>query len=455
MSTVTVLQTDVSQTDVSYDPRTSAQPSSGPILLATDGETTSAGLVRTTQRLAERTGAAVEVLAVLEPIPDPTVGLGIEPLPPLLVEADRELAVRANVRDLLAEAGIASWPIRLVYGTVAHTIAKAARERRASVVVMEKHHHSLLGRLFGVDTVLGTLRHAGTPVLSVPEGFEALPTRALVAVDFGAASVRAARAALALLRAPASLTLVHVTPRPVAEQRLRALHDEAYATRVADLFERLTRELDAPPGVEVRTVNLKGDGAVGQLLSFSAQIAADLIACGAHGHGPVARFFIGSIASALVREAPAGCAVLVAPAPTVAESLQIEGRLTGTTGSTDPSTWGALLDDVTRRNVQRRAQVEVDDPEFGAVAQLSGFAFLGAAYDHNDRRVDLMFGEPQGEERRHLSRTIAGVTSVDALCDRDGHELVLRIGHGRGQTLVLFDAPARTAADDTAAPPQE
>ena len=438
------------QTSRRYDASTARRPHPGPIIVATDGETTSATLFGTARRLAERTGARVEVLAVLEPIPSPAVGLGIEPPPPpLFVEESRKTIVLANARRLVAEAG-GGWPVELAYGSPKRVIAEAARERRASILLMEKHQHSPLGRLFDTDTVLATLRHAGTPVLSVPPGFDVLPARAVVAVDFSAASVRAARAALALLRAPATLTLVHVTPQLVAEQRLRALYDEAYAARVATYFERLTTDLAAPPGVAVRTVNLKGDTVSRQLLSFAKQVAADLIACGARSHGPIARLFVGTVASALVREAPDGCAVLVAPPPSAAEALVVEGRLSGAAGSTDPAAWAAILDEITRRSGRRRAQMEVDDPSFGAVAQASGVAFFGATYDHNDRRIELMFGEPDGEGPRHLTRTIEDATSVDVLVDPEGRDVVLRIGHGRGQTLVIFDPP--TTSTPAAAP---
>jgi nucleotide-binding universal stress UspA family protein len=428
-----------------YDARP-MRPRPGPILVATDGATTSAALFTAARRLAERVGAAVEVLAVLEPEPIPAVSLGLEPLPPS-ADAGREAAVLASVRRRLAAAGVGEdeWPIRIAHGSVTFRIAQIARDRRASVILLEKHPHGVLDRLLGADTVLGTLRHAGTPVLSMPAGFDALPAaRAVVAVDLSAASVRAAREALTLLRAPASLTLVHVTPEFIAHERPHALYEEAYSARVATFLDYLTTELHAPPGIEVRTVNLKGDSTVQQLVSFAAQIGADLIACGASGRGTFARFFVGSVASALVREAPAGCAVLVTPVPSAAEALLTEGRMAGTTGSADPADWGPMLDEVSRRNGGRRAQVEVDDPDFGAVGQEFGIAFLGATYDPNDGRVALMFGEPGGGARRHLTRSIADATSVDVLSEPGDGDLVLRVGHGHGQTLVLFDRSPQT-----------
>lgn len=411
----------------------------GPILVTTDGETTSASLFTAARLLAERTGARVEVLAVLEPIPLPAAGLGLESAVAMM-DAGRETALRARVKALLGDAGVAEgeWPLTVAYGSIAYTIAQAARQRRASTILMEKHHHSAFGRLFGADTVLGALRHADRVVLSVPKELAALPSRAVVAVDFGPSSFRAARTALALLRAPATLTLVHVTPRIAAEPELREMYEPAYRARVADLFRRLKRELHAPPGIELRTANPAGDP-VWQVLNVAKQEGADLLACGSHGRGPVGRFFVGGTASAIVREAAAGCAVLVTPPPSAAESVLIERHIRGVSGGADPATWAPLLDEVTHRNAGRRAHVEVDDPESGALVQGSGFAFLGATYDRHDGRVELMLGDPGGQARRHLTRIIPGATSVDVQSDAEDQDLALRVEHGAGQTLVIFD----------------
>ena len=99
--------------------------------------------------------------------------------------------------------------------------------------------------------------------------------------------------------------------------------------------------------------------------------------------------------------------------------------------------WGPQLDAFTKRNVGRIAALEVDDPEMGAQAQEHDYPFLGVTWDHNDRRVDVMLGDFKGV-RRHLTRGIAGVTAIDMLQDEKGRDWVLRIAHGRGQTILQF-----------------
>ena len=99
--------------------------------------------------------------------------------------------------------------------------------------------------------------------------------------------------------------------------------------------------------------------------------------------------------------------------------------------------WTEQLDDFTRRNFGRRGTLEVDDPEIGAQAQEFDYPFRGGAYDHNDHRVSLMFGDESGTGH-HLTRGIGKVSSVALLRAPGGKDLALRIAHGKGQTLLTF-----------------
>ena len=112
--------------------------------------------------------------------------------------------------------------------------------------------------------------------------------------------------------------------------------------------------------------------------------------------------------------------------------------------SSDPKRWPELLDEFTRRNTGHRSSLELDDPDLGAQPQQVNYPFLGATYDVHDRRLEIMLGDayPDG---RHLSRSIGDVRELDVLRDEAGHDLVLRVVHGRGHTLLtlLRDPSAR------------
>ena len=80
--------------------------------------------------------------------------------------------------------------------------------------------------------------------------------------------------------------------------------------------------------------------------------------------------------------------------------------------------------------------LEVDDPEIGAQAQQRGYPFQGAAWDHHDRRVEIMLGHLSSTS--HLTRGIGDVRSVDIMQDAAGRDLALRVAHGEGQTILTF-----------------
>ena len=100
--------------------------------------------------------------------------------------------------------------------------------------------------------------------------------------------------------------------------------------------------------------------------------------------------------------------------------------------------WAERLEEFTRRNASRIATMEVIDPDLGAQIENRGLPFLGVDFDPRDASIHIMLGEAK-LEGRHLSRSIRGATAVQVLRERDGQDLMLRIAHGRGQTLVTLE----------------
>jgi nucleotide-binding universal stress UspA family protein len=141
-----------------------------------------------------------------------------------------------------------------------------------------------------------------------------LPRRALVAVDFGSASRRAADAAMPLLAQGATLTLAYTEP----EVDFTALGEEGWAEMheqsVGRLFEQLAASLAVPRDVEVKTVFLRGDAAAA-VLDLARRGAFDLIATGTQSQKALDRQLSASVSTALLRGAR--CAVLIAPPPEV------------------------------------------------------------------------------------------------------------------------------------------
>src|SRR5690606_17341985 len=137
-------------------------------------------------------------------------------------------------------------------GSPASTIASAARERGAELILVGLGGPLAATRASTEDTALHVARLAGVPVLAVPPGYAMLPRRAVVAVDFSEASMRAARAALFTLTVGARLTLVHVKP----DLGLRDVTSDAwhvvYREGVVRLFRRFVDELRVPDHVKLQ-----------------------------------------------------------------------------------------------------------------------------------------------------------------------------------------------------------
>ena len=414
---------------VAEDPRTSL----GPILVATDGTESAESALRAAAMLATHTRADVIALAVVEGLPMVAADYGIL-IPPLDPPPDRRHALIQRVRKQLQslELDAEHWTIEIREGDPASTIARAARELDARLIVLGLGHHELLDRLFGGETALHTLRLAQTPVLAVPPAFTMLPRSAVVATDFTVASIAAARQAFALFETVETVTMLHVSPPVELQPDAFGAWMSVFGEGVEPAFARVKAEIGLPDSVKVDTVTKVGKPSR-EVLELARATNADLIVTGSRGAGLVDRILVGSTATGLLRGAE--CAIFAVPARSGEQRLVWPA--TGNRLSLESSRWADELDAFTKRNVGRLASLEIDDPEMGAQAQEHDWPFLGATWDHHDQRVDIMVGDFSGVGR-HLTRGIAGVTDIDLLKDETGRDWILRVAYGRGQTLLTL-----------------
>jgi nucleotide-binding universal stress UspA family protein len=138
-----------------------------------------------------------------------------------------------------------------------------------------------------------------------------LPSVALAAVDFGEASVRAAREAIMLLEPPGRLHLVHVKWSYNMTSFADSEWEHAYAAGAEAEFARVRGLLGSRPGIEVTSALLTG-GVVERLLGDAAAIRADVLALGSRNQNVFDRLMIGSTPAQVLRAA--SCSVLIAPA---------------------------------------------------------------------------------------------------------------------------------------------
>jgi len=276
------------------------------LLVATDGSPASDGALRVADLLAEREGLAVQVLSVLEPEPGPRSGL----LPARLAEqVERRFEhVRAQVRGVTGVRP--AWRTAINIGPVSETIGRMSEAVAADMIIVGfGQHRRLHDRTPKEPTARRIAEISATPVLIVPPHASALPRRAMLALDFSRSSIRAGRAALQMVNAPAQMHLVYVQASKEPFPLEPVDPDSAYAAGFAPFFEAVERELCAPPGVTFERVVVPSGDPVVQLLAYAAANDVDLIAMGKHGKAAHERFRMGSVSARVLGTAQ--CLLLI------------------------------------------------------------------------------------------------------------------------------------------------
>ena len=288
-------------------------PTTGNILVATDGTHDADGAVRVGLALARRDNIRADLFSVVEPLtlytPD---GLPLPDDADNLVDITRESreAALLTQRDRTHPA-IREWPYDIVVGRRVETIIATAEKRHASLVLLGLGAHGVSARLLQRETALRVIRAASTPVLALPSHAWGVPHTALAALDFTASSEHAARTALSLLGGEGTLYLAHVTPRTPIPQGDPRTWEEITRSGILPKLDAVARRLEVPPGVQIEYVLLHGEPAH-ELLAFADERRIDMIAAGAHGRSALGRLVLGSVSTTLLRTAH--CWVLVAPA---------------------------------------------------------------------------------------------------------------------------------------------
>ncbi len=403
----------------------------GPVTVAVGypaGETMRAGAL-----VARQLGRGIAVISVIEPSAVYLWNSPAAPIPPEY-EEQRTQARWHYLEDRMqaAAADAASWSIEVLWGGVPRTIARAARDLHAPLIVMGLSHQRPMERLLGGETVLRTIRQSDCPVLAVTPEFRALPRVVVAGTDFSDASAHAIRSAVPVLAQRVTLHLVHVW-QPAARVTLGgAPYDERYRHELPARIQKFVRTLDLPDGIAVHLEVREGRPAE-ELLRIADERHADLLVVGRHGRGLVERLLVGSVASRVLRGAARS--VLVVPEPPPAMRMSLAGRRGETARSVAREEWASFLEAFTRRYAGRVVSLDVSDPARALRTQDRGAMLFGASFDPAVNRVEIILGEAHGR-RRHLTRVIPDATGVSALLGPTGDERGVLVVHGTGETLL-------------------
>ncbi len=286
------------------------------VLAALDlGAGSDAVLARAVQ-LASAHAAWLVVLHVIEAEPVPPTAAHLHLTEGELRARLERQAVAAIETLLIANGRTERTDVQVAFGSPHETIAHAARERRADVVVIGPGKGGTLkDRILG-STADRVTRTSAAPVLVVRRSSAGPYRRLAVAVDGSPQSANAVTEARRLA-SDAALQLVQVVgvPLPFQQAMLRTGMSLAEMDRYrAALADKAREELSAfqrdIPGAEKLPVRIL-DGEPGPaLVRFSKSARTDLLALGSHGRGAALQALLGSVARQVLAEA--ACDVLVA-----------------------------------------------------------------------------------------------------------------------------------------------
>ena len=311
---------------------TTTPPNILKILATTDFSDESRSGVRYAVALAEKLGAAVALLHVIEP---PSRIAGMEAV--VLVREDSEavgLPRRAQLARLaaLGRAQLATLAKREGKGDVAVTftvrtgkpfqeITTAAREQMADLIVIATHGYTGVEHVLLGSTTERVVRHAPCSVLTVstrakPKRTGKTPAfklkKILVPIDFSNTSKDALpRATLLAAHFGAELVLLHIVEKfPIDYLLGRGLMNETIVPLMkqaeADL-EQMAGRLSKSTGLKVSAVVSDGKPFEG-ICQTAKTLGVDLIVLTTHGYTGLKHVWLGSTAERVVRHAP--CPVL-------------------------------------------------------------------------------------------------------------------------------------------------
>jgi nucleotide-binding universal stress UspA family protein len=283
----------------------------GSVLVATDFSGSATRAVERAARLPMLRGATLTVLHVTSA---GTSGEDRADVERMLVHASSVAAesLRHAGRD---DVQVAS---RLVDGTPAFEIVRAARRRRCELVVVGRHGERRFRELLLGSTAERVVRHGDTPVLVVASRAPMPYERPLVAVDCADPSLLALNLAWRLASPSAHNLDVVYAYEPIPQNALRRVPILGEAARQYYLHakERAEAAVEAflaagDVHVPVTVVVREGDPRQA-ILDLAVQHDTDLLAVGTHGYAGLAHVVLGSVAERTLRYAP--CPVLTVKA---------------------------------------------------------------------------------------------------------------------------------------------
>jgi nucleotide-binding universal stress UspA family protein len=290
------------------------------ILIPLDGAKASESVLPTAVALAQRAGARVTLLHVLETHA------------PRTVHGEHHLADQAEAEQYLRNLAATfpsqvpvNWHVHAPVRRLADSLASHTQDLTADLILMCSHGHVRLRDRFIGNLGQQMAGEQAAPVLLLKAQREvAFPFRRLLAALDGQAEHEACLAPAAELArlCQAPLTLLGVVATMASLKNGQVAAGTYLPGATAEVLELQTRQLDeylrrlaktlAAQGVQADTAIVRGDPAR-QIASTAQACQADVIVLATHGRAGTAAFWAGSVAAKIIRRTDAS--VLLVPAP--------------------------------------------------------------------------------------------------------------------------------------------
>lgn len=284
------------------------------VMVATDFSERSDRALRRATLLARQFGASLSLVHVVD-----------DDQPQRIVDSEREAAsaLMKELRSTVTEIDGISCETRIVIADPFAGIARAAEEEAPDLLVIGPHRRQMLRDVFVGTTAERTVRSVSVPVLMVNAPPVGPYRQVLLATDLSEGAERAAKACLELgIADGASASFLHVYETPA--KRLVMSHAvptddwEIYLTEMrkeaGNNFAAFANkfDMDAPHQILRRGLHAPAE----EILATARDVAAELVVMGTHGRSGIEKFFLGSVAEAVLRKAEFD--VLAVPPSTIA-----------------------------------------------------------------------------------------------------------------------------------------
>jgi nucleotide-binding universal stress UspA family protein len=288
------------------------------ILWASDGSKESREALRWAEILAHRFGARVVGLSVLETVNRDTLKIPAD-LRKDILRIDREIEKKettrlAQVRKALEKRGIKA-EIRIARGVAPQEIIKAAHDRAIDLIAMGKRGQTLWGRMLLGSTTASVLREGHVPLLTVRRAARKLAVKKiLLPTSFSPKDIVSFEWALELAKKfSAALFVLHVIEVHKSYHGVKG----GFIGRLRESANKQLRAmLDSVPIEKRKSVTLVDKvttfpRAWSGIVNFVQDHGIDMVVMSTHARKGVPRFFLGSVAEAVIEEAP--CPVIAVP----------------------------------------------------------------------------------------------------------------------------------------------